>query len=702
MVTATDASGFTGTRDYTITIAPPAITLSPPSLPLGNLNVPYSQTQPFTASGGTGSYTYSVTNGQLPDGLALTGNIISGTPMVAGIFEFNITALDTVNLFTGSQRYSITINPEIVLPSLPPATMGTLYKEVITPSGGTGPYTFTVTGSLPPGLTLTGDIISGTPTTAGTYSFIITVRDSLGSTGLRSYSFTVNPPIITLSPTGLPAGQVGTQYSQPEVFTATGGSGSYTYSVTLGALPTGLTLTGDTISGTPTVAGTFDFNITATDADPNHFTGSQRYTITISPQPVTIPSVSLLVPVVDTPYTQPITAGGGTPPYKYTVTDGTLPTGLTLNPDTGIISGTPTKTGPFTFTITVTDAQGATGSQTYTITVTVAPSQTFTETDNGDLGGTGNGGYGGSQIGGISGIALSQDLLAPPEQNVIAQENTVFTGITITTSPTGERVLDIAPAQTGGVSIVGNTVTISQPGYTLEVVVGGIITEVDGHIIGYNIESILLTTDPVDANITIGNVSAFLEAYLNSLPKGAEIRTSISLPGQTDLMRAFQEALRKEGKELDGWAYNYNVDKTNFDSCGSTNVTMTVTKKWLDENSQTIENVQIIRMGDDGSSQVLPIVSITFDSIAQEYTLTGYSRYGCSVFGLVTAKAAAVEQEQNPNATAPAGVSKAAMATNVGMYGWLMEIIGKNPVIIVVVGCVVAIAAYLGWWKRRL
>jgi hypothetical protein len=377
---------------------------------------------------------------------------------------------------------------------------------------------------------------------------------------------------------------------------------------------------------------------------------------------------------------------------------------LTTSGNTVTISGSPSAPGTYSFTITATDTDGHSVSQTYTITViTTSPTKTpGSTTDNGDLGGTGTGGNGGSQVAGISGLAISQDLLAPPQENIISQETMGFTGISITTGPTGERTLDIAPAQTATATVSGNTVTISQPGYTLEVVVGGKIDEIDGHIVGYNIESILLTTDPVDANVTIGNVSAYLEAYLNSLPKGAEIKTSISLPGQLDLMKAFQEALRKEGKELDGWAYNYNVEKTNFDSCGSTNVTMTVTKKWLTENNKTIEDVHIIRIADDGSTQVLPIVSIVTDKITGDYTLIGYSKDGCSVFGLVTAKAAVTEQEQNPNATAPAGVSKPAISTNVGMYAWLMGIVEQNPWILLIIGAVVALAAYFGWWRRRL
>jgi hypothetical protein len=489
---------------------------------------------------------------------------------------------------------------------------------------------------------------------------------------------------------------VGTAYDQPESFTATGGTGPYTYSVTLGALPTGLTLTGDTITGTPTVAGTFDFNITATDADPSHFTVSRRYTITINPQPLTLIPQPDPAPTIETTVFSLVTviASGGTPPYIYSVT-GYLPPGMTLNADTGVISGSPITTGDFTFQITATDSHSNSVTQTYTIKViekTKGPTDGTDDLDNTDIG----------VSFGEPAVALSQDLLAPPQENVVGSGLAGFTGITVTTQPSGDRVLDVAPELAGAVSIVGNTITVTQPGYTLDIVVAGKITEEDGHIIGYDIESILLTTDPVDANITIGNVSAYLEAYLNSLPKGAEIKTSISLPGQLDLMKAFQEALKKEGKELDGWAYNYNVEKKNFDSCGSTNVTMTVTQKWLTDNDQSIKNVHIIRIADDGSTQVLPIISIVRDPITGDYTLTGYSKDGCSVFGLVTAKATAVEQAEQPNATAPAGVAKPAMSTNVGMYAWLMGIVEQNPWIILIIGAIVALAAYFGWYRRRL
>jgi hypothetical protein len=137
------------------------------------------------------------------------------------------------------------------------------------------PYTYTVTsGTLPSGITLTGNTLSGTPTNAppngglGTYNFTVTAMDASGYTGSQAYSLTVNAPTITLSSTTLPAGTVGTAYTSTTI-TATGGTGSYTWSAT--GLPSGLSIgsTTGTISGTPTsaVGSPFTVQVTATDAD---------------------------------------------------------------------------------------------------------------------------------------------------------------------------------------------------------------------------------------------------------------------------------------------------------------------------------------------------------------------------------------------------------------------------------------------------
>ncbi|PIP40318.1 MAG: hypothetical protein COX19_05960, partial [Desulfobacterales bacterium CG23_combo_of_CG06-09_8_20_14_all_51_8] len=120
--------------------------------------------------------------------------------------------------------------------------------------------------------------------------------------------------------------------------------------------------------GTPTAAGTFTFTITATDA--NGCTGLREYTLVINPAacpPITLSPRVLPAGTVNRPYSQTITAGGGLAPYAFTMTSGTLPTGLSPITSAGLIAGTPTVAGTFTFTITATDANGCAGLREYTI-----------------------------------------------------------------------------------------------------------------------------------------------------------------------------------------------------------------------------------------------------------------------------------------------------------------------------------------------
>ena len=114
-------------------------------------------------------------------------------------------------------------------------------------------------------------VLSGTPVAAGTFDFTITATDAGAITGSRAYTLMVGAATITLSPATLPDALGGTPYSQALI--ASGGTGPYSFAVTAGALPAGLGLssTGE-LSGTPVVAGTFDFTITATDSS----TGTDR------------------------------------------------------------------------------------------------------------------------------------------------------------------------------------------------------------------------------------------------------------------------------------------------------------------------------------------------------------------------------------------------------------------------------------------
>jgi hypothetical protein len=159
-------------------------------------------------------------------------------------------------------------------------------------------------------------------------------------------------------------------------FSASGGSQSFTWAVTSGALPGGLVLAPDgTLAGTPTVVGSFNFTVTATDSAQPAGTGSQPFTVTIdAPAPLVFdPGQTPPEGVHGNSYGFNFTTTGGYFPLRWTVTAGALPPGLTLSPD-GSLSGTPTtaRPTPFAFTVTVTDSRSptpATISVDYTITI---------------------------------------------------------------------------------------------------------------------------------------------------------------------------------------------------------------------------------------------------------------------------------------------------------------------------------------------
>src|SRR6185295_14043992 len=243
--------------------------------------------------------------------------------------------------------------------SLPGGIKDAVYApQVLTATGGTTPYVWSInSGSLPPGLTLTPDgLISGTPTATGTFNFVVKVTGANALTDTKSLFIIINTtsqpqPQITTS--SLPSGVINVAYP-PQALGVAGGTSPYIWSLPSGTLPPGLTLSPDgIISGTPTALGTFNIVIKVTDNNGAGQSASKSFAIVIA-TPLLLTTASLPDATAGSPYSQALTATGGTPPYLWSALSG-LPPGLTLAAS-GIISGTPTASGPFSITLRVTDS----------------------------------------------------------------------------------------------------------------------------------------------------------------------------------------------------------------------------------------------------------------------------------------------------------------------------------------------------------
>jgi type II secretory pathway pseudopilin PulG len=171
------------------------------TLPAGKEEEPYPSTT-LEATDGTPQLTgppryntWTVTSGSLPPGLALSSQgSISGTPTADGSYNFTVSVTDDESR-VATKSLAITIqpnDPKITTMYFHKGTEGTAYSASLAATGGTDSYSWSVvSGSLPPGLSLSGATISGTPTTAGTYAFSLGITDGRGRTDTKSLSITV-------------------------------------------------------------------------------------------------------------------------------------------------------------------------------------------------------------------------------------------------------------------------------------------------------------------------------------------------------------------------------------------------------------------------------------------------------------------------------------------------------------------------------
>src|SRR5262245_13317159 len=365
--------------DNSVPPGTPRLQIQPTSLPNAIVNQVYSQQ--LSCTGTIGTCVWSAT-GTLPAGVIfdVATATISGTPTTVETGTIIIDAYDSLYV---SNRASVPLTlttdaPPFVMtmPTVPAAQVGTPFQVTLSVSGTLGTATWSVTsGTLPGGIALDGvsGVIAGTPTTWGTTTAVVTVQDSWGTnrTDSKTFMVTVAPTPIAVATTSLGNGLYGSSYVA--ALRASGGTGAVTWSVD-GGLPPGVTLDPNgTMSGTPTSVGTFTFTVTAQDANWPSSRATQALSLTID-----APIFSITMPpspdaTVGRAYQITPIATGNVGTVSWAITSGALPAGLTFDPVTGTVSGTPTAWGNFSVVVRGTDSWGSNRSDAKVLNITVSP-----------------------------------------------------------------------------------------------------------------------------------------------------------------------------------------------------------------------------------------------------------------------------------------------------------------------------------------
>ena len=364
-ITTTDADGRSAQASSTIAVAEPLQLVVRASDTPATVGQAFNQT--FVGVGGRATYVYAVT-GTLPPGLTLNAStgVLAGTPTTAGLYgNLVIRVTDADGRSQSSAAFAIDVRAAMAFSGtgVPSgiATVGLSYASSVSAAGGRSPYRYTVAaGTLPAGLVLDGSIgqIAGTPTQVETATGLrIAVSDADGRSFVGPvFQIDVRQPVVVAGA----AASIGTisQTYGPHAFAAAGGRGPYTYAM-VGTLPAGLSLSSSgTLSGTPSATGSFSgLQVRATDADGR--TGlSSQFAIIVS-RALTISSNTPTAATVGTSYSGSYTAANGRQPYVFGVAAGTLPSGLSIDPASGQIAGTPTTAGTFPgIQVRVTDVDG--------------------------------------------------------------------------------------------------------------------------------------------------------------------------------------------------------------------------------------------------------------------------------------------------------------------------------------------------------
>ena len=374
-ISASDAAGCSGGRSYRISIACGSFTIAPP--PHATVGTAYNHT--LVASGGTAPYTFALATGSppLPTGITLaTDGTLSGTPVPAsgGSYDVTIEVSDSTSCGSAPIPVTIVVDEAPAITSANSATfeVGTAGSFHVIATGYPVP-TISEAGTLPGGVTFdpVSGMLAGTPAAGseGSYPITFTASNGVGSPATQNFTLTVNQPaaITSANATTFTVGTAGT-------FTVTA-TGFPTPTLSeAGALPAGVTFNAGTgvLSGTPAAGtgGTYPITFTATNGIGTPAT--QNFTLTVDEAPA-ITSANSVTFTLGNASTFTVTATGfPTPTLSET---GALPAGITFNPATGVLSGTPAvgSGGTYPITFTATNGVGSPATQNFTLSIVDGP-----------------------------------------------------------------------------------------------------------------------------------------------------------------------------------------------------------------------------------------------------------------------------------------------------------------------------------------
>lgn len=392
-VTATDQASppQTSSKTFDLTVSGPVVATQAVASVALTKGQPATSFTPVTGSGGSGALSYGISP-SLPAGLSLsasTGEITGSPTVTSAATTYTVTVTDA-NSASASNTFLLAVNDAVTATQVVPTAVLTQNHAVIpftpvTGGGGTSPLSYGVSPALPAGLSFdsSNGQITGTPSTAAAGTYTVTVTDTKGVAAAATFSLTVNGAVTA---TQAIATTILTQSHAAPSFTpvtGAGGAGGLTYGVSP-SLPAGLNfnVANGQVTGVPSVtSAATNYTVTVTDA--NGATASNIFSLAVGSAVTATQAVatkSLAVTTAVTPFT-PVTGGGGTNPLSYAVSPA-LPAGLSFGTTDGQVSGTPTvASATASYTVTVTDANGATATNSFSLKVdSLGQTITFTST----------------------------------------------------------------------------------------------------------------------------------------------------------------------------------------------------------------------------------------------------------------------------------------------------------------------------------